>query len=922
MILATAVKQTVPPSIVITLYVKMVRGKRKSARTLKAERRECYKRAKLSASGPEKALSASEHHLGSCLVRGSFHQGHASLRPAAGRQCTCTSLAFMLRAKVQPQFQVWTSQHLDSIVRHGTVIYNNIPDKTGAFLLISDLPAAVTIHNYKFLLTMSQPFGGTINRQETDGPFYTIHDALAESFRVASQAFLTLESYMCGIVCSSLHNQAFFMFDSHSRDSAGYQCENGASICMRFESLHDISQHIGHLAQSMGQGIEVFEITPVCVRVEQSVPETATHCVEPATTGDDSYSFWPDLGGEHATEQFRAGTDFEAELTCLIDPPKATHFDGAGCSFCSDTFSGDNTVNNSEALPISTSNDQSAESLPSQCESAYERKKARQRARYKSSNRFREKKQQSSRDKYCTNPQFAENHKARMRDYMLKRFQTDAKFAAAHKEFMREYMHDRFVTDAEFADYQREYMQNLYQTDPDYAEYHKEYMHNLYQTNPDFAEHHKEHMHEYMHERATDASFREEINRNRKENYHHSESVREKQQAALRRCRDKAKEKRSDLDEVIRDFKVKAKEGPSCICCSCYRLFFKEQVKECDPNKYTKNRNVVDECIRTDLRHLCTVDCDAKCPKGKLWVCSTCKGYLQKGQMPPLSVANGLATEPQPYELATLNKLEQQLIALRLPFMTILANLPSGKQKGVHGPVVMVPANVSRTATALPRMLGESQLVTVKLKRKLTFTGYVECDTINTNKVNDALAYLKQHSLLYKDITLYEGWHETDEDGLQQLQAENIDVPDDSANTDGSHQNVDGAVTTDSKVQYEATEPDDSRNTAQAEPHYRANQIVEPNGTPSDEPMLNTNDRETEVSQQDEGQGIVNDSCVQPLDMHTMALAEMQDAIISVAPGEGNQPVSIFLADNAEAQTYVMIGWLNHQCTYTRSDCK
>ena len=493
----------------------------------------------------------------------------------------------MLRAKVQPQFEVWTPQHLDSIVRHGTVIYNNIPDKTGAFLLISDLPAAVTKHNYKFLLTMSQPFGGTINRQETDGPFYTIHDALAESFRVASQAFLTLESYTCGIVCSSLHNQAFFMFDSHSRDSAGYQCENGVSICMRFESLHDISQHIGHLAQSMGQGIEVFEITPVCVRAEQSVPETATHCVEPATTADDSYSFWPDPGGEHATEQFRAGTDFEAELTCLIDPPKATHFDGAGCSFWSDTFSGDNTVNNSEALPISTSNDQSAESLPSQCESAYERKKARQRARYKSSNRFREKQQQYSRDKYCTNPQFAEIHKARMRDYMLKRFQTDAKFAAAHKEFMRkymlnrfqtdeqfaaahkefmreymlnrfqtdeqfaaahkefmrEYMYDRFVTDAEFADYHREYMQNLYQTDPDYAEYHKEYMHNLYQRNPDFAEHHKEHMREYMHERATDASFREEINRNRKENYHHSESAREKQQAASRRCRDKAKRK-------------------------------------------------------------------------------------------------------------------------------------------------------------------------------------------------------------------------------------------------------------------------------------------------------------------------------------------------------------------------------------------
>ena len=167
----------------------MGKVKRKSARTLKAERKERYKRAKLSASGPEEALNVSEHHLGPCIVRGSFHQGHASLGASAGRQCTCACLAFMLRAEVQPQFDVWTSHHLDSIVRHGTVIYNNIPNKTGEFLLISDLPAEVSIHNYKFSLTTSQPFAGTVSREETDGPFYTVHDALVETFRIASRAF-------------------------------------------------------------------------------------------------------------------------------------------------------------------------------------------------------------------------------------------------------------------------------------------------------------------------------------------------------------------------------------------------------------------------------------------------------------------------------------------------------------------------------------------------------------------------------------------------------------------------------------------------------------------------------------------------------------------------------------------------------------
>ena len=94
----------------------------------------------------------------------------------------------------------------------------------------------------------------------------------------------------------------------------------------------------------MGQHVDVFEITPAYVHTEQSVPETATCCVDPASNADGSCSFWPDPVGEHATEQPGTDTDFEADLPCLLDPPKAAHIDGAGCSFWSDTPNGVNSA--------------------------------------------------------------------------------------------------------------------------------------------------------------------------------------------------------------------------------------------------------------------------------------------------------------------------------------------------------------------------------------------------------------------------------------------------------------------------------------------------------------------------------------------------------------------------------------------------
>ena len=750
----------------------MPKVKRKSNKSIRAEKQKRYKERQVkSASQCAEALPVAEHHIGACIVRGTFHQGHASLGNAAGKQCTCASLAFMLRADIQPHIYRWTSDILDDIVRQGTRIYNNIPNKTRNFLLITDLPTTIILHN-KYTLDMHEPFGGTIGTSQTDGPFYTVHDALTATFRESSQAFLTIKTYTSAIVRSPLHNQMFFLFDSHSRGCEGYQCQNGTSVCMGFVSLEDLTQYIHRLTESFSENSqeEVFEITPVIVHRGQAVPENLPVLSGLAPNDDTSCTIYTNRAPGSASKHADSNADSHSKLHRM-----ATLADGASCSHWPDPGIGDHSAQNSQDSAGSACTAHCGQGQVSQLASPYDRKKAHEKERYWSDPIFQVKKRRYAQDRHRTNPgyaqthreqmlthwhdmyqnnpklaeserkrfrtyknnlyqnnpEFAADHREKMREHMSDLCQNDPVFTADHREKMREHMSDLYQNDPEFAADQREkmreHMSDLYQNDPVFTADHRNHMHDLYQNNPVFAADHREKMREHMsdlyqndpvftadhrekmREHMSDlyqndpvfaADHREHIRVYRHNQYSANQNAREKIQAATQQWRDKKKEEQSDLKTAIHKFKLKATEAPKYICCCCNRLFFKRQVDKCHPDKYTINRQVIEQSITTDLRHLCTDACDADCsdakgPKAHLWVCRTCHGYLKKGAMPNLSVGNGLALEPQPDELAGLNSLEQQLIALRLPFMK-LVSLPSGRQKGVQGPVVMVPANVAK----------------------------------------------------------------------------------------------------------------------------------------------------------------------------------------------------------------------------------
>ncbi len=84
------------------------------------------------------------------------------------------------------------------------------------------------------------------------------------------------------------------------------------------------------------------------------------------------------------------------------------------------------------------------------------------------------------------------------------------------------------------------------------------------------------------------------------------------------------------------------------------------------------------------------------------YICGTCKRYVMKNRMPPLSKANGVRFPEKANEM-DLTQLEERLVAARIPFMQ-LRELPRGGQASISGNIVNVPTNVNRTVTSLPRV--------------------------------------------------------------------------------------------------------------------------------------------------------------------------------------------------------------------------
>ena len=121
---------------------------------------------------------------------------------------------------------------------------------------------------------------------------------------------------------------------------------------------------------------------------------------------------------------------------------------------------------------------------------------------------------------------------------------------------------------------------------------------------------------------------------------------------------------------------------PDYVCNCCNRLMYQKTVTEFSTVKYPKVQAKIMEAITIPSSSYHSTN-------ERIWVCDS---TLKRGLMPGQSKVNNLQVQNIPNELQDLNQLETRLICLRIPFMKMVA-LPTGKQRCIHGPCLLISAN-------------------------------------------------------------------------------------------------------------------------------------------------------------------------------------------------------------------------------------
>lgn len=106
------------------------------------------------------------------ILQASKHQGHLDFK-CCGRQCVATA-GYAIQKGHEIQLDKRNSQHLDEILEKGDSLYVTLQQlKQVNYLAIDDIPLETDSKDLLFL----QPLSGTVQRVDTEYPFYSLKNA-------------------------------------------------------------------------------------------------------------------------------------------------------------------------------------------------------------------------------------------------------------------------------------------------------------------------------------------------------------------------------------------------------------------------------------------------------------------------------------------------------------------------------------------------------------------------------------------------------------------------------------------------------------------------------------------------------------------------------------------------------------------------
>ena len=203
-----------------------------------------------------------------------------------------------------------------------------------------------------------------------------------------------------------------------------------------------------------------------------------------------------------------------------------------------------------------------------------------------------------------------------------------------------------------------------------------------------------------------------------------------------------------------------------------------------------------------------------------------------------------------------------------------LVKLPRGKQKGIKGAAVDVPADLGPACNLLPRIPTNAHIISFKLKRKLEYKQAYLHDTIRPEKVITALHYLKSHNPLYADIDINEDWIQTWQELDQELYNGVFDIEENCGNNEDT---TDVNTANNVRALHDNTEVDGNSSSTDTSDNEQRH----------DNPK---NDEKEDMLAMEENcklRDLPCDTCLQS------ELPEAANQIFSIAPGEGNKPIPL-----------------------------
>ncbi len=488
-----------------------------------------------------------------------------------------------------------------------------------------------------------------------------------------------------------------------------------------------------------------------------------------------------------------------------------------------------------------------------------ERKKSNVTSNYKNNEQLR----QRQRDYIIRNYRNDEQFRERQKSYIMRNYRNNAKYKEQHMQ----YLVDRYSRDPIFRKRQKDHYTNRCKNDSNFYEQRKKIFKQRYQSDAHFRARHKEY---YLFKSKNKISAFKILHK-----VHCAQDIKYKYKKnyLMHQQRGTLQDSQPDIVQdpgmlrALNIFRDVIKKGPTYVCTCCARALFLNQVRKCEVCNYQKNPTVAALCLTGNYVHICS-DCPDRCALEDMkteWICHSCHTTLLRGLMPDIAVANMLQFTPIPPELCDLNILERHVIAKYIPFAKIVT-LPKGQQRAIKGAVISVASEVETTVNCLPRPRSDSQLLTVKLKRRLCYQGHYQFQTLNMHKVLSALRKLKVIHSEYKDIIINAAFSEEEMFNEHEQSTNDISAPDEEMDIESSSLN-------------ENTEEQSNEN--------------EHNDS-SDDP---------ENTAEEQSRGLALDTCLQPPDLGQQLLS-YDDGIFCIAPAAKNSPVSIFKVKNLESMSF------------------